>query len=137
MNLKPTDQIFAPADHPEYLLAMPERQKWPHNQESFLLAASTMLDKLVAEATEGEIEDANNRLKDHLALEAQLGLPGKLLKDPWFPTRLFLNPMVEGSPLHEWKVGAEDVLNSPQMPLEEAKALLAEEDLSTFLDRLL
>ena len=137
MNLTDNDRPWAPEDQPDYLCVLRAHQLPPVKREDFLLCQANLLRRLVAEASEGEIEDANRRLRFNLPTEFLDFLPGKLVNDPRCPDQMMFNPAVLGSPLHEWKVGWNDLANGPVMPLEEAREMAEELSLESFLSRLL
>ncbi len=84
-----------------------------------------MLERLKKEASEEEIEEANYALQN-LESEFLDWLPDKLLQDKRTLGLLTSLQLVEGSPLHEWKTGVDEVLEEQQMPEMEAMAEVAD-----------
>lgn len=136
MILTPTDRPWAPQDSPDYLCVLTGSQLPPRNREAFLRRQAELLARLVEEANEGEIENGNRMLEDNLQTEELDYLPSGLLRDPRTCQYLMFNPAVEGAKLHEWKHGADEALQIPEMPPEESLELAKELCLEVFLCRL-
>lgn len=117
--------LLKPGEHP------------PRNKDAFLMTAAQTLRLLVAEATPEEIEQANNRLRDLLPEEFQIGLPCSLLEDRRTPDLLYLNPFVEGTNFVDWKNEIPDALTLPSMPQDEADSEWAMHSLESYLSPLL
>jgi hypothetical protein len=135
MNLNQDDKVWIPEDQEQYLLVY--RGSFPKTRELFLIAQANLLKRLVEEASPEEIEDANRRLRLNLEQEVLIQLPGKLLNDPSCPSRLMLNPMSEGSPMHEWKSEIRDAMDLPSIPQSEVTQEAESLNLEVFLSRLL
>jgi hypothetical protein len=80
-----------------------------------------MLLRLRAQAGEEEIQVANNCLRNRVEPEVLDWLPTELLNNRQTPELLHSLQLVEGSALHEWKVGVDEALEAPQMPEAEAR----------------
>lgn len=137
MKLNESDQVWMPEDRPEYLLVFPKGHRLPKTREQFLQAQSVMCRRLADEANAGEKADAARRLRLELAPEFLDWLPADLFDNPATPGRLLLNPAVEGSPLHEWKVDVDEVLNMKMSSPEEANREAEQLNLESFVSRLL
>ena len=61
MKLLPDDQVWCPVDHPEYLCLLRPSQKPPVKLDDFLLRQVDLLERLLADASEGEKKAANVR----------------------------------------------------------------------------
>src|SRR5690349_19770395 len=114
MRLRKHDRPWAPLDHPDYLCVLKPGYQSPRDREAFLLDQAELVRRLVAQANGGAIQDANRRLESGLFV------------DPKTPNYLMFNPAVEGGNLHEWKVGADELLALPSMPDREAWQLAQE-----------
>jgi hypothetical protein len=134
MNLNQDDKMWMPEDQEQYLLVY--RGTFPTTRELFLMKQADLLTRLVEEASPEEIEDANQRLRSNLEQEVLNHLPLNLLSDPDCPNRLMLNPMSEGSPMHEWKSEIRDAMELPSVPQPEVRREAEELNLEVFLSRL-
>ena len=120
MKLNANDKIWAPVDNPRYLLVIPEGRPVPQNRNQFLAANLQMLQRLLEEAGEEEIQEANQVLRQ-LETEVLDWMPDKLLNDPRTLELLTDLTPVDGSPLKEWKAGVEAALKEPRMLETEAR----------------
>lgn len=137
MQLNETDRVWCPVEQPEYLCLLSERQQPPKTLEQFLLLQVDLFNRVLADASPKERDQANRRVQQNLPEEAQAFLPSDLVNDPTFPNALLLNPSVEGTRLQEWKQGFQQAVRQPLLPEQEAAPLLLQMSLETFLDRLL
>lgn len=138
MRLTDADQVWCPVqESPDFLTLLRQGQRPPSKQEDFLRLQADLLERLVAESSEGEVAHANLRLDRDLPQEALNFLPSDLLTNPRTPKLLLLNPAVEGSPLHQWKVAWSHLRNPPLLPQPEARALAEQLSLEAYLSRLL
>ena len=128
---------WAPSDHPEYLSLVRRGNKPPKVTDGLLMSQVNLLSDLVAQANEGEIKDANNRLEDSLEQEFLISLPDLLLNSPSTPYQLMFNPAIEGSVLQQWKAGMWQALKEKPMPKEEAKLQAESLTLESYLSNLL
>ncbi len=135
MKLLPSEVPWCPENYPDHAIILGLEERPPHDQEAYLLKEVELLKRLVQEASEGEIENANRMLAD-LPDEDQLGLPLDPMSDPRGPRALLTNPASEGSRLHEWKTDIEEALKDKPMSPEEAKDLVKEMSLESFLSPL-
>jgi hypothetical protein len=119
MKLNTNDRLWAPMDKPRYLLVLPQGTPEPQTRAQFLAANVQMLHRLVDEAGEEEIDEANCRL-ENLEPEVLDWLPRELLRNHQTPELLTSLQLVEGSPLHEWKKDVDEALSDPRMPETEA-----------------
>ncbi len=124
VKLNANDMIWAPMNE-RYLLVLPQGATEPRTRNQFLAANARMLNRLVEEAGEEEIQEANRRL-ENLEAEVLDWLPPELLNNPQTPRILADLQLVEGSPLHEWKMGVDDALESPRMLETEARQIAQE-----------
>jgi hypothetical protein len=136
MRLTNDDLIWAPVDQPVYLLAYRQGRRFPKDRDDYLNAKVDMLARIVAESNDGEIDNANNILKDGLVFEFGSFLPVGLLHNPETPHRLFFNPKEEGSHFHEWVCGIEEALASPPMREDDARQEAENLSLESFLTRI-
>lgn len=136
MKLKPNERAWAPKDNPELLLILGPNQQPPRTQEAYLLQAVETLRRLVEDADPEEVEAANNRLRDSLPQEEQMGLPPAMLEDKSTARSLLLQPASLGSRLHELKMEAKSAVKEEPMDQEEANQEAAEMSLESFLSRL-
>jgi hypothetical protein len=137
MRLRKHDRPWAPLDQPDYLCILRPGYQSPRNREVFLMEQADLLRRLVAQANQGEIKDANRRLKDNLPWEFLTCLPDGLFDDPKTLHSLMFNPASEGGNLHDWKTGVDDLLTIPSMPDREAWDLAVELCLEVYLGRIL
>ena len=140
MKLTAQEYAWMPKDEPDLMLILRKGQKVPSSRAVYLAEATFLLKRLVAEANESEIREANNLLADGLQAEEQMGLPLGLLDDPQTPGLLMNGPAVLGSPLHEWKESVREAMENPNLelaPPEEANAEAEELSLESFLSRFL
>ncbi len=139
MKLQPDETVWCPAIHvPDYLSLLRQGQRPPAKAEDFLRLQVNLFNRLVQQASEGEVADASRRLDRDLPPEALAFLPTGLLTNPQTPKLLLLdNPMSEGTPLHQWKVGFQRVLRAPMLPQPEARQEAQELSLEAYLNRLL
>lgn len=120
----------------EYLCALKRTQNPPKTAELLLLEQVKLLKRLVAEANEGEIQDANRRLELNLQQEELVNLPGDLLDDPKTPNVLLVMPAALNYPLADWKAGMEDAIKLPPMPEIEAREEAENLSLESFIGRI-
>lgn len=136
MILKPNERAWAPADKPDWLIILRDGQEPPKTREQFLLKSKDLLERLVQEATPGQIEAMNDRLRDSMPKEEYIGLPSGLLDNPQTPAALMFNPESDGHLNHQWKSEIEDLLTSDQMEQEAANKEADQLTLESFLGRL-
>ena len=115
-------RIWAPINAPQYLLILQPGMQIPKTRAQFLTANAQMIQRLKEEAGEEEVEEANQILA-RLEPEVLDWLPADLLANPKTPEQLTDLQAVEGSPLHEWKVGVDEALKALQMPEAEAREI--------------
>ena len=138
MKLQPDEVVWCPAIHvPDYLSLLRQGQRPPAKAEDFLRLQVNLFNRLVQQASEGEVADASRRLDRDLPPEALAFLPTGLLTNPQTPNLLLLNPQVEGSPLHQWKVNFPRALRAHLLPPAQAKEQAQSLSLESFLGRLL
>ncbi len=137
MKLNPDDQVWCPVHHPQYLCLLKPGQRPPDNRERFLDLQENLLERLLAQAAPEEVRGANRRLERDLPVEALDQLPNGLLTNPQTPNSLFQNPMVLGSPLHQWKVDFKYLKNPPLLPQPEAREQAEQLSLESYLSHLL
>ena len=125
MKLNANDRLWAPMDKPRHLLVIPQGMPKPQTRAQFLAANVQMLQRLREEAGEEEMTEAN-RVLERLEPEVLDWLPQELLNNRQTPELLSSLQLVEGSPLHEWVVEAEDALQAPPMPQAEMRKLAEE-----------
>ncbi len=139
MTLQPADQVWCPVIHsPDYLSLLRQGQRPPSKAEDFLRLQVDLLNRLVSEASQQEVEEANRRLDRDLPQELLSFLPTALLTNPQTPKLLLLdNPVSYGTPLHQWLEGFNRVLRSPLLPQAEARQVALDLSLEAYLNRLL
>lgn len=120
MKLNSNDRLWAPMDNPRYLLVLPQGTPGPETRAQFLAANIQLLHRLCGEAGDEEIQEANRLLADNLEPEVLDWLPQELLNNPKTAELLTGLQLVEGSPLHEWKMAVDEALSDPRMPETEA-----------------
>jgi len=136
MKFNNDETWWAPEGHMEYLCALKRTQNPPKTAELLLLEQVKLLKRLVAEANEGEIQDANRRLELNLQQEELVNLPGDLLDDPKTPNVLLVMPAALNYPLADWKAGMEDAIKLPPMPEIEAREEAENLSLESFIGRI-
>jgi hypothetical protein len=119
MKLNTNDRLWAPMDKPRHLLVIPQGTPEPQTLAQFKALNAQLLQRLREEAGPEEMEEANRAL-DQLEPEVRDWLPEGLFRNRQTPELLSSLQLVEGSPLHQWAVEAEDALQAPQMPQAEA-----------------
>lgn len=137
MKLKESDQVWVPADLDQYLLVLPKGEAMARDPDLFLQDQARLLRRLVAEASDTEIDQANLRLSENLPQSESLWLPSDLLRNPATPGGLMGNPAELGSQLHQWKEGVAAALKMPSLPAAQARKLAEGLSLESFLSRLL
>lgn len=120
MKLNANDRLWAPMDKPRHLLVIPQGAPEPQTRAQFLAANIQLLQRLRDQASEEEIQEANRLLVDNLEPEVLDWLPQELLNNPKTAELLTSLQLVEGSPLHEWKMDVDTALSDPRMPETEA-----------------
>ena len=121
MKLNANETLWAPRNQPRYLLVLPRNQRPPRTRQEFLDLHAALLARLVDEAEDRELEEAGTHLENNLEPEVLDWLPDQRFKDPKTAPLLHSLPLVEGSPLHEWKTEVDAALREPAMPEEEAQ----------------
>lgn len=137
MKLNESETVWMPENQPEYLLVLPQGRQSPKDQEAYLLNSVVLLKRLIADSNDREIAEANRRLQEELPQEMLVWLPSGDLENEETPKALLLNPMSEGTPAHEWKVGIESALQAPLAPPNQARSEAEGLTLESFLSRLL
>jgi hypothetical protein len=139
MQLANGERPWAPQDSPDYLCILSQgHPQPPRSRQEFLLLQVGLLNRLVAQADPGELEEGNRCLQNGLDPQFLDSLPPKLLKDPGCPgVLLFGDSLNQYSNLAEWRDQAVDKLHLPPMPLKEALAETEALDLESYLSRLL
>ena len=132
MKLKESERVWMSQDQ-EYLMVLPEGHRPPEGLEFRLGNQVNLLQRLVAEAGEGEVEEANRSLVNNLNEAQLLWLPPGMLKEKGGAASLLRNPQEPGSRLSEWKKELKTVEFDLMPNQEEAKSL----DLESFLSLLL
>ena len=137
MQLKHDEMAWMPQDQENYLTVLRKGSVQPLSRDQFLNLQVAMLARLVQEADEAEIQEANRRLRDNLPPSFLDSLPNGLFANDQTPRALMFNPAELESPIHEWKQEAADALKTQSATPEEAKALAESLTLESFLSRLL
>ena len=137
MKLTDNDQVWVAANQEEYLLVMNKGRSLPRTQEVFLLDQVNLLSRLVAEASDREVAEANRRLEDDLPSEESLWLPTEGFRDPTTPRALMFNPASLGSRLALWKQRWAAARRMPFLPDPVARKVVEQEHLLSYLDNLL
>lgn len=119
MKLNSNEAVWAPKDHPKYLVILRTNQRAPDSREQFLQANVRLLERLQQEASPEEVEEANRILENHLEPEVLEWLPKDLLHNSQTPQLLMDLPKAEGGNLHEWIKEAEEMLQAEPMRLPE------------------
>lgn len=136
MKLTSNDKVWCPAEHPEYLCVLKPNQNPPKSAELLLVEQVILLRRLVKEANEGEIRNAN-RMLDNLPEENWINLPLKQFNDPRTANVLLVMPAEINGLLAEWKAGMEEAVKLPPMSEKEATEEAESLSLESFLSKLL
>ena len=94
-----------------------------------------VLERLVSEASSGQLEYANSQLTN-LPEEEQVWLPSEPMKNKEGPKALLTNPASLGSRLWEWKQGIDGIWKKSPMPARELAEELEAMSLESFLGQL-
>ncbi len=137
MKLNNDDKPWCPGENPDYLCVLGHNQPPPKTAELLLVSQVRLLQRLVAEASPDEVEDANRRLNDNLQDEELLNLPLGGFKNRRTANILLVQPAVLGYRLADWKAGMEKALSLPSMPEPEAMSEAESLSLESFLGRIL
>ena len=137
MKLNNDDKPWCPGENPDYLCVLERNQPPPKTAELLLVSQVRLLQRLVAEASMEEVEDANRRLELNLQAEELLNLPLGGFKNRRTANILLVQPAAIGSQLADWKEGLEEAVNLPPMPEQEAREEAENLSLESFLGRIL
>jgi hypothetical protein len=140
MNSVAQAKFWMPEDKPEYLSLHRSGSKTGRQEtkDQFLLDQAELLRMLVAEASPGEIGDANRRIQDGLPENGAEHLPSGLLNNPATPQALIWTyPAEPGSMLADWRDGIMEALEAPEASPEDLKDEVSNLSLESFLCRLL
>lgn len=137
MMLTNDDKPWCPGENRDCLCVLKINQPPPQTKELLLVEQVRLLQRLVAEASPDEVEDANRRLNANLQEEELLNLPPGLLKKPRTPNILLVQPAALGYRLADWKEGLAEAVNLPPMPEQEAREEAENLSLESFLGRIL
>jgi hypothetical protein len=137
MKLTDNDKPWCPVDKPQYLCLLKPGQQPPKSAESLWLEQAELLERLVKEANEDEIENANRIVDDNQTAEMLINLPLKKFNDPRMPRVLLGQTSEPGSIFGDWKEGLAEAVKLPPMSEKEATEEAESLTLESFLGRIL
>lgn len=137
MKLNDNDKPWCPENLENYLCVLRQEQRPPRDLETFLHRQEELLRRLVAQATEEELDLAGERIRQDLPQEEQMLLQPGLFRDPTTPSYLLWHTANWGTARHEWMEDVPSALARPAMSAGEARQLAEGLSLESFLDRLL
>lgn len=85
MKLKPKEKFWVPLEYPLLFSLLGPGEKPPVDREDFLGCHGRMLDRLLLEASQEEIRNADHFLREYMSMDARLELDWQ---DLWTPMRV-------------------------------------------------